>query len=576
MFKKAILDVKFRKFLLAGLLGWAIYLLGAIADNVFAGAMLGEEALAAVEVIAPFFAITAFVGVLVSAGAPVLFSKFVGENDQKRANQVFGLAFVISVLLGVIVGILMFVFKKAFLGIFNLSDGVYEYASQYYNWFIIMGLVYPIYTIVYQIVCADGDTVIPVLGDSMEAAMKIIGSFVLVKYTNLGINGLGIATLASNVVVLLTVCTHFFKKNNSVKFRFKFRWCDIRDMFRISAGSAMTSLCVAILDIVMNWFICFKFGDGYLESYGMINLCIDFTELFSVSVSSVATFLSLNLGAQNNDDIKYINKLGKRSIALIPTVCTVLIGGFCWALPMIYGIKTPEYYRAGWIAALLISSTFVFYGLTYYLGGYYTAFEKPKYAVIAETLIQLVLPIIFCVALSYIDALGFTGLILGFAITPVVGYLIILFIVKKKEGSLYKLLDIEENQFSFDLKLTKENIINVRDQISEKLQELNVADISRIETMGCVEDALFLILDKNGDKKVLDRVTICVGPKVIRILNKDDGETFDLSKYSKEEINSSKNYILKGVTGKKEKYFKTGLMISFNYNVITVRNKAVA
>ena len=46
---------KFRSLLIVGLLGWVVYLVGEVIDNIYAGQFLNETALSAVQIVIPFY-----------------------------------------------------------------------------------------------------------------------------------------------------------------------------------------------------------------------------------------------------------------------------------------------------------------------------------------------------------------------------------------------------------------------------------------------------------------------------------------------------------------------------------------
>ena len=157
-------------------------------------------------------------------------SHALGNGDTKKASQLYSTGLIIHFFLGLIVATLLYFVKEPFLAIFNLSDEVHSYAVQYYNWHIILATFMPIYYYIYRMVLEDGDFSISLATDSFQMVVNIISSIILVQIPGLGMNGLGIGTVISYVVAFAITLCHFFRKTNSLKFRFSFAFKELSSL----------------------------------------------------------------------------------------------------------------------------------------------------------------------------------------------------------------------------------------------------------------------------------------------------------------------------------------------------------
>lgn len=568
---KTLFNVRFKKMLLAGILGWGIYLLGSIADNIFAGSMLGEEALAAVEVVAPFMSFIYFVAAFFNTGIAIKIGQLKGEGKDDEANRCYGSGFLINAILSALVALCMIIFKDGLLGMFGLSEGVYACASDYYSWYIIIAFAQPMFSFFYSVASADGEISMCLAADASNAIVNFVLSFILIR-TMGNINALGIGTMAGIFFAAIFVFAHFFKEKNSMKLKVNFDLKSIKDDIVLGSGSWISCLFVAVLDIVMNLFICKQFGDMYLVPYAIVNLCINLTEFFMCVVNASIPLVTQSVGSRNGSDTKDAIKLGKKWITIFCTATTLLIGGFCALLPNLYGIsiESGDLYYYAMMAAFLIALPFNGYGWSFLVTTYYTVFNKPIYSVISSTLLQLVLPLGLCIPLSY--AMGYIGLIIGFAVTPILGYVIVRIMIVSKYKTLFYIPEYGETQFSFDGKLTDEYILGVRDTTASKLAKLNVKEDVINRSSIALEDALGKILEVNKDSnETLCRVTIGVSDKCIRFVIKDNGELFNLQEATK-ETDDTNLAVLRALTCKKDKYFMNNLVLSLNSNVFTIKN----
>lgn len=571
--KASLLGDKFKKLFIAGILGWLVYLLGSVSDSVCSGIFLSEQALSAVEVVAPFYSLIAFISYIITPGSAVKYSHEMGQGNTKKAHQVFSLGVVISILLGIVTATLMFFFRDAFIGVFKLSDEVSSLAKEYYNWFIPIALITPVHQFVYRLVCEDGDFNFALVSDIGEMLANVIFSVTLVQF--MGIAGLGLGTFISACISFLCISLHFFKKTNSIHFTFKFSFKPIKDMIRLGLGASLSCLFIAVVDLLMNFFIARKFGDSYLASYAMVNLIINYTELFTCVSSSMSGFISLADGSENADDIKIVVKKAKKTILIVCLITTGIMAGFCWLLPYAYGLTEGVQYKMATYACLICGLTVTGYGYNYLFGEYYTCLKNPKVSVLGQTLIDFACPISLAIGLGFLfsfistkagnaidiaNQTGYIGLLCGFGLTPVVSILIVILYIKKKNKSksLLVLPEYGEDQFSIDLHLNEENIINTRNEIEKTMNAKGIEKTTIMNTLVVVEDLLFIIYYQNKDKVVTDRLTISIGENRVRLLNKDNGKVFQIAEKANDD-----SFLLFNMVPEKNS-LQNSLMLSFN------------
>ena len=101
---------KFFSMLLGGTLTMTVCSLLLMSDSIIAGIVIGSEAVAGVTLVTPMYSLAAFFGSVISLGVPILYSIEMGKFNKKRADQVFGL----GILMSLIVGILLFIIIRLF------------------------------------------------------------------------------------------------------------------------------------------------------------------------------------------------------------------------------------------------------------------------------------------------------------------------------------------------------------------------------------------------------------------------------------------------------------------------------
>ena len=100
-----------------------------IADGLFVGRFIGEDALAAVNLIMPILMIVFAFSNMIATGASVRISVLLGEKNREEASRVFSLSLKVIFWLGCLLGILGFLFAEPFVRF--LAPGATDLAIEY-------------------------------------------------------------------------------------------------------------------------------------------------------------------------------------------------------------------------------------------------------------------------------------------------------------------------------------------------------------------------------------------------------------------------------------------------------------
>ena len=104
--KNYFCNKKFRALLLTGSVTTVIQYLLILSDTVVIGNILGQEELAAVNVVKPFHSAAIFLASLISIGTSVFYSLEIGKFNKNRANALFGQGVILSLFSGVVLFLL--------------------------------------------------------------------------------------------------------------------------------------------------------------------------------------------------------------------------------------------------------------------------------------------------------------------------------------------------------------------------------------------------------------------------------------------------------------------------------------
>ena len=155
--KKGFCEHKFVSMLISGTFTKAVMYLMLLSDSIIAGYFIGASGVAGINAITPLTAIVTFFGDLVSTGVGIVFAREVGAMRKKRANEIYGQGLIISVGIGLLSALLIFVFKDLYFNVSGISGEILENALEYYKYLPINAFLTIVIFYLEQMVYSDGD-----------------------------------------------------------------------------------------------------------------------------------------------------------------------------------------------------------------------------------------------------------------------------------------------------------------------------------------------------------------------------------------------------------------------------------
>jgi len=520
---------KYYSMLLGGTLTMMVTSIMLMSDSIIAGAVIGPDAVASVTLVTPLYSLAGFFGSVISIGIPVLYSTEMGKFNKERADQVFGMGVLMSIVVGVILFLLTSLFGTMYLSSSSPSEEILSQAQGYLSWMRFTILVLPIQTLLSAVVYSDGDETISTVATSVQGVGNIAFSIILSRV--IGIRGIGLASFAFFVLSVIILLAHLLKKSNSLRWNLYFSFDILKDVVRYSIIDSSSYLFLAILTAVLNSFIGAQYGSEYLILASAITLSREFQLLFDGIGQSVGPIFSIYLGEENRGGLRSSYALANKT-AIIEgvgvTLVLVLIAPF---VPAFLNVADPELARCvvTCIRLTALSSTFI--SLLYLLTSYYLVIGRIALGVMVCALRDVLLSACLAVALGKL--FGITGMFIGLAAAPAIAWaLLMLYLIARYGKADCPLLLSKvpgcEYSYLFNLSTEPEAIVGVHRQAETILKEHNVDRMIVGRTTLLIEEAYVLIRKMNDDRAVLAECTVNLKPEGVQIISKDDGVSFDM------------------------------------------------
>ena len=189
-----------------------------ITDRIFIGQGVGPLAISGLALTFPLMNITAAFGAMVGVGASAMVSIRLGQHDRKGATRILGNAVMLNIILGIVIGVLAFIFLEPILFALGASKETYPYAKDYMQ-IILLGNVFAhLYLGMNNIMRASGYPSKAMVATLITVVLNMILDPLFIFVFRWGIRGAAIATVLSQIVGAIITFIHFAKSKSFVHF----------------------------------------------------------------------------------------------------------------------------------------------------------------------------------------------------------------------------------------------------------------------------------------------------------------------------------------------------------------------
>lgn len=336
----------FRKMFLPTLVSMVSMVVLNITDGAFVGHGVGSDALAAVNIVAPLFLIVSGLGLMLGIGSSVVASVHLSKGNVKAASINLTQGLVFGALLGLVLGVLVYIYQEELCVLFGCSESLIPLACSYMKWIAMLTPFNMIGMIGMFTVRLDGSPRFAMAINCSMAILNIVLDYILIYHTNLGLEGAAIATSVSftlgNIPLLWYLLykvqsVYLYKiKVSSTSLRLSLR--NIIYQMRIGVSALMGEIAVAVVIIAGNYVFMRYLGEDGVAAYSVGCYCLPIVFMMgNAIVQSVQPILSFAYGVGDEQRI-----YKARQIA----VKTALVSGVLGMAIM-------------WIGAGVISNTFL-------------------------------------------------------------------------------------------------------------------------------------------------------------------------------------------------------------------------
>ncbi|WP_157673718.1 MATE family efflux transporter [Endozoicomonas ascidiicola] len=310
----------FRHFLMPAITGMVIKSLYIVADIMFIGHSMGEQGLAAINLVLPYFSFMFAVAMMIGVGGAAVMSIRFGEGNKEEGQKLFQQALTLVTLVMVSLTLATMIWADEIIMAFGAQGELAPMAKDYVialTWF---ATPYAIGWVLSNFVRNDGNPSLVMKAMIASATLNVFLDWLFMMVFHWGMFGAGLATGLAQLAMAGVQLLHFRGGSANLKLRFAWlRMQEIKLILMTGLPTLFMEASVGIVILVSNWILLSLGGALYLSVYTVVLNCMWLLGLLVYGVcQAVQPLVSFNHGARQHNRILETLNLG---LVLIVILC---------------------------------------------------------------------------------------------------------------------------------------------------------------------------------------------------------------------------------------------------------------
>lgn len=272
------------------------------ADVAVVGRFAGDTALAAVGSCVALVGIFVNLIVGLSVGPNAVLANLIGQKKREHINPMIHTILTFGLILGILLMVIGMLVSRSVLELSGTPDSVLQVALLYIRIYFLSLPCMLVYNFGAAVLRSFGDTRRPMYYLIVSGIINVILNLILVIVFQLGVAGVAIATVISNIVSAVMVLTYLYHREDEFQFRFhkmKIEKKDLKKILMIGIPAGIQGAIFSISNVFIQSGIN-SFGEAAIAGSSLALNFEYFTyDIASAFAQAAVTFTSQNYGADN-------------------------------------------------------------------------------------------------------------------------------------------------------------------------------------------------------------------------------------------------------------------------------------
>ncbi|EWH00378.1 MATE family efflux transporter [Halomonas sp. BC04] len=367
-----------------------------IVDGIFIGNFVGGEALAALNLLIPCFAMLFGLALALAIGGTVRAGKYLGEGSTAAASAIFSKCLIATFALALVAALLGLWFRETLYRLLGASPELFPLMSDYFLVFAWVLVVQLVTMVLYYFVRLDGLPGLATWALVAGAGVNILLDALFIGYLGYGLRGAALATGIAQLLQLAILLCYFVAPHRRLRFRLRQdNWGEVLKAGVNGVSEWINEASVGLVMLVINWLLMSSQGVTGVAAFTVVNYLIFLSLMVFYGIAdAMHVLLSHNLGVGNARRIRTFMGCGASVILGLGGLLVLVV-----------------WFQGDWLVRLFLDPTadlataqmadrflailwplFLINGLNVLLSVYLTAMHKPLPSAVVAMARSLILP----------------------------------------------------------------------------------------------------------------------------------------------------------------------------------------
>lgn len=350
-----------------------------VVDGLFVSNFAGKTAFASINLVMPFVMILGGIGFMIGTGGTALVSKVLGEGKKEKANEIFTMMIIFTLLLGAllsVIGVISMPWVAKFLG---ATEEMMADCVLYGRIVTGFTVAFMLQNVFQSFLIAAEKPKLGLLATVLAGITNMALDAIFIIVFKLGVAGAAIATGLSQCVGGIFPLIYFLRKNSSL-LRLTKTKLEIKPILNACGNGSselMSNISSSVVSMIYNFQLMKYVGEDGVSAYGVLMYVqFIFVAIYIGYAIGCAPITGYHFGARNHNELK--NMLRKSSFlsAVSGVILTILAIALSSPLAKIFVGYDEELYELTRHAFRLFAYSFLLAGFNIFTSSFFTALNN--------------------------------------------------------------------------------------------------------------------------------------------------------------------------------------------------------
>lgn len=350
-----------------------------VVDGLFVSNFAGKTAFASINLVMPFVMILGGIGFMIGTGGTALVSKVLGEGKKEKANKIFTMMIIFTLLLGTllsVIGVVSMPWVADFLG---ATEEMMADCILYGRIVTGFTVAFMLQNVFQSFLIAAEKPKLGLLATVLAGVTNMVLDAIFITVFKWGVAGAAIATGLSQCVGGIFPLIYFSRDNSSL-LRLTNTKLEIKPILNACGNGSselMSNISSSVVSMIYNFQLMKYVGEDGVSAYGVLMYVqFIFVAIYIGYAIGCAPITGYHFGAQNHGELKNMLRKSAFLSAISGVVLTILAIVLSSPLAKIFVGYDEELYELTRHAFSLFAYSFLLAGFNIFTSSFFTALNN--------------------------------------------------------------------------------------------------------------------------------------------------------------------------------------------------------